>query len=94
MTAHPRGPAPDPLPTEQSSVAVAGAGLTGCLLAVRLAKAGHQVSLYDRRPDLRVNDVDAGKSINLAISTRGLTPCRTSASTTSSASGPSPCPAA
>ncbi|MEM7286674.1 MAG: NAD(P)/FAD-dependent oxidoreductase [Actinomycetota bacterium] len=54
------------------SVAVAGAGLTGCLLAVRLARAGHEVSLYDRRPDLRVRDVDAGRSINLAVSTRGL----------------------
>lgn len=55
-----------------SRVAVAGAGLTGCLLAVRLAEAGHDVHLFDRRPDLRRRDVDAGRSINLALSTRGL----------------------
>lgn len=55
-----------------STAAVAGAGLTGCLLAVRLARAGHQVDVFDRRPDLRVADVDAGRSINLAISHRGL----------------------
>ena len=55
-----------------SDVAVAGAGLTGCLLAVRLARAGHDISLFDRRHDLRVRDDDAGRSINLALSTRGL----------------------
>lgn len=55
-----------------SQVAVAGAGLTGCLLAVRLARAGHAVSLFDRRHDLRVRDDDVGRSINLALSTRGL----------------------
>lgn len=55
-----------------SRIAVAGAGLTGCLLAIRLAERGHDVHLYDRRPDLRVADVDAGRSINLALSTRGI----------------------
>ncbi|MFN3218081.1 MAG: FAD-dependent oxidoreductase [Acidimicrobiales bacterium] len=52
--------------------AVVGAGLTGALLAARLGDAGHRVDLYDRRPDLRRHDVDAGRSINLAISHRGL----------------------
>lgn len=52
--------------------AVVGAGLTGALLAARLGDAGHHVDLYDRRPDLRRHDVDAGRSINLAISHRGL----------------------
>jgi kynurenine 3-monooxygenase len=52
--------------------AVVGAGLTGALLAARLGDAGHTVDLYDRRPDLRRHDVDAGRSINLAISHRGL----------------------
>lgn len=55
-----------------SRVGVAGAGLTGCLLAVRLADAGHEVHLFDRRPDLRQRDDDSGRSINLALSTRGL----------------------
>jgi hypothetical protein len=52
--------------------AVVGAGFTGALLAARLGDAGHRVDLYDRRPDLRRHDVDAGRSINLAISHRGL----------------------
>lgn len=50
-----------------------GAGLTGCLLAVRLAQAGNTVTLYDRRPDPRgVDGRGEGRSINLALSTRGL----------------------
>ena len=53
-------------------LAVAGSGLTGSLLAVRLARLGHEVALYDRRPDLRVADLDSGRSINLALSARGL----------------------
>ena len=52
---------------------VVGAGLTGGLLAVRLARAGHPVTLYDRRPDPRTEGGRGeGRSINLALSTRGL----------------------
>ena len=49
-----------------------GAGLIGSLLAATLAKRGFQVDLYERRPDLRKTDISAGKSINLALSDRGL----------------------
>lgn len=55
-----------------SRVAVAGSGLTGCLLAIRLARAGHDVHVYDKRSDMRVQDLDGGRSINLALSTRGI----------------------
>ncbi|MDH3753967.1 MAG: FAD-dependent monooxygenase [Acidimicrobiia bacterium] len=51
---------------------VAGAGLTGCLAAVRLARRGIEIDLVEKRPDLRVADDDHGRSINLALSTRGL----------------------
>ena len=51
---------------------VAGAGLTGSLAAVRLARAGHRVELVEKRPDLRSADHDQGRSINLALSTRGI----------------------
>ncbi len=51
---------------------VAGAGLTGSLAAVRLARAGHCVDLVEKRPDLRTSDHDHGRSINLALSTRGI----------------------
>ncbi|MBL7988333.1 MAG: NAD(P)-binding protein, partial [Chlorobi bacterium] len=53
-------------------ISLLGAGLTGPLLAVYLARRGHTVDLYERRPDMRVQDVGGGRSINLALSTRGL----------------------
>jgi kynurenine 3-monooxygenase len=53
-------------------VTVVGAGLVGSLLAMYLARRGFQVDVLERRPDMRRETVDAGRSINLAISTRGL----------------------
>lgn len=53
-------------------VAVVGAGLSGCLLAAFLARRGYPVTLYERRPDPRIGRVDRGRSINLALSERGL----------------------
>lgn len=53
-------------------VAIVGAGLTGPLLAIFLARRGHQVTLFERRPDPRRADLDAGRSINLALSVRGI----------------------
>jgi kynurenine 3-monooxygenase len=52
-------------------VAIAGAGLAGTLLAIRLAQRGHSVDLYERRADPRTARVDFGRSINLALSARG-----------------------
>ena len=56
----------------KKSIAVAGAGLCGTAMAIRLAEYGYQVDLYERRADLRKNDISAGRSINLALSDRGL----------------------
>lgn len=53
-------------------VAVVGAGLAGCLLAVLLGRRGIPVTVYERRPDPRVAGAERGRSINLAISARGL----------------------
>src|ERR1019366_6955424 len=52
-------------------VTIIGAGLVGSLLAIILRKRGHEVALYERRPDMRSASVSAGKSINLAMSARG-----------------------
>jgi kynurenine 3-monooxygenase len=41
-------------------------------MAVFLGRAGHRVSVYERRPDPRKGTPGRGRSINLAISTRGL----------------------
>ncbi len=53
------------------SVTILGAGLVGSLLAVILRKKGHEVTVYERRPDMRSATIAAGRSINLAMSARG-----------------------
>ncbi|WP_344929285.1 NAD(P)/FAD-dependent oxidoreductase, partial [Streptosporangium carneum] len=53
-------------------VAVVGAGLVGCLTACYLARRGYEVTLYERRPDPREAAPERGRSINLAISERGI----------------------
>lgn len=53
------------------SVTILGAGLVGSLLAVILRKKGYPVTVYERRPDMRSAKIAAGRSINLAMSTRG-----------------------
>lgn len=53
---------------------VIGAGPAGALLAIYLARQGHDVTVYESRPDLRTTDIDAGRSINLALATRGIVP--------------------
>src|SRR5262249_41673391 len=51
---------------------IAGAGLVGSLLAVFLARRGKAVEVFERRPDLRREQISAGRSINPGISMRGL----------------------
>ncbi|MCH8252769.1 MAG: FAD-dependent monooxygenase [Planctomycetes bacterium] len=55
---------------------IVGGGLAGALMACYLGKAGHEVNVYERRPDLRGGKAPAGKSINLAISERGIAALR------------------
>ena len=50
---------------------IVGAGLAGSLWAVYLAKAGYKVTIFERRSDIRLAEITAGKSINLALSHRG-----------------------
>ncbi len=49
-----------------------GGGLVGSLLATGLARRGFDVELLERRPDMRRSQVGAGRSINLAVSARGI----------------------
>ncbi|MEO6886546.1 MAG: FAD-dependent monooxygenase, partial [Jatrophihabitantaceae bacterium] len=58
-------------PADQT-VAVVGAGLAGCLLATLLGRRGIEVDVYERREDPRLTGAERGRSINLAISARGL----------------------
>lgn len=52
-------------------ITVLGAGLVGSLLSILLKKRGYDVTIYERRPDMRSNALSAGRSINLAMSERG-----------------------
>lgn len=51
---------------------IAGGGLVGSLWSIFLARRGYDVTIHERRPDMRRADISAGRSINLAVSTRGL----------------------
>ena len=53
-------------------ITIIGAGLCGTALAIKLAQRGYKVNLFEKRPDLRKVTQDAGRSINLALSDRGL----------------------
>src|SRR5213082_3771495 len=49
-----------------------GSGLAGGLLAAYLGRRGYEVELYERRADPRAGNFVGGRSINLALSTRGI----------------------
>lgn len=57
---------------KSDKIIIVGAGLCGSLLALRLVQRGFRVEMYEKRPDLRKEELDAGRSINLALSSRGL----------------------
>jgi kynurenine 3-monooxygenase len=58
------------------NVIIIGAGLAGSLAAIYLAKRGITVDIYEARGDMRKEEVAAGRSINLALSDRGIAALR------------------
>ncbi|MBX7172101.1 MAG: FAD-dependent monooxygenase [Pyrinomonadaceae bacterium] len=56
----------------QEKIIIIGAGLSGSLLAIYLAKKGIEVEVYEARGDMRKEKMSAGRSINLALSNRGI----------------------
>lgn len=58
--------------SKREKITLIGAGLTGPLLAMGLVERGYQVEIYERRPDMRRVRMSAGRSINLALSARGI----------------------
>jgi len=56
----------------KKNITIVGAGLCGSMLAVKMAKLGHTVQVFEKRSDLRKTDISAGRSINLALSARGM----------------------
>ncbi len=59
--------------SEQRHAVIVGAGLAGSLLACMLGDDGWRVDLYETRPDPRAQGFIGGRSINLALSVRGIT---------------------
>ncbi len=53
-------------------IAICGAGLVGSLLSIYLAKRGYKISVFERRGDMRQSNYVGGRSINLALSNRGI----------------------
>lgn len=53
-------------------ITIAGAGLAGALLATLLARRGWDVEVLERRPDPRRKGYEGGRSINLALASRGV----------------------
>lgn len=55
-----------------SKFTLIGSGLAGGLLAGFLGRRGYEIDLFERRPDPRAGNTVGGRSINLALSTRGI----------------------
>lgn len=53
-------------------ITIIGAGLVGSLLSIYLSKKEYKVKVFERRSDMRKENMSAGRSINLALSDRGI----------------------
>lgn len=60
----------------KQKVIIIGAGLSGSLLSIYLAKRGIECEIYESRSDMRREEMSAGRSINLALSARGIAALR------------------
>ena len=58
---------------QTNSITILGAGLIGSLLAIFLRRQGLDVEVFDKRPDTaNAPEIEGGRSINMALSFRGL----------------------
>jgi len=62
--------------SKKKSIAIVGAGLVGSLMAIYLRKRGYEVTIYEKRKDMRKAGAEGGRSINLALSNRGWAPLK------------------
>ncbi|TNE32492.1 FAD-dependent monooxygenase [bacterium] len=53
-------------------ITIVGAGLAGSLMALLLANRGYKVVVFEKRQDMRKAEISVGRSINLALSDRGI----------------------
>jgi kynurenine 3-monooxygenase len=59
-----------------NSINIVGAGQCGTLVAIMLARHGYDIDIFERFTDPRIEDAEAGRSINLALAARGLNALR------------------
>ncbi len=67
-----QGPDSDRSMKHPHRIVIAGAGLVGSLLALLLGQRGYQVTVLEKRTDMRRHGVVGGRSINLALAERGM----------------------
>ncbi len=60
----------------KNKISIVGAGLVGSLLALLLKQKGFSVEIFEKRSDPRKAEVAEGRSINLALSDRGIKPLK------------------
>lgn len=53
-------------------IIIIGAGMSGCFMALCLAKKGFDIAIYESRPDVRKHPYDSGRSFNITLYYRGL----------------------
>jgi kynurenine 3-monooxygenase len=56
---------------KDSKIVIIGAGMGGLLLSIYLSRLGFEIEIYDRRPDIRKDNGQQGRSINMTLATRG-----------------------
>lgn len=56
----------------ERNITIIGAGLVGSLLAVLMRRRGFDVTVYEKRPDIRKENGEGDRSINLVMTSRGL----------------------
>jgi len=57
---------------KNEKVIIVGGGLSGPVMAMYLAQKGYNIDVYEQRADMRKQKISAGRSINLALSKRGI----------------------
>lgn len=60
----------------KDKISIVGGGLVGSLLALMLKQKGFAVKVFEKRNDPRKSEVAEGRSINLALSRRGILPLK------------------
>lgn len=60
----------------KDNISIIGAGLVGSLLALLLKQKGFNVRIFEKRKDPRKAGISEGRSINLALSRRGILPLK------------------